>query len=165
MARFTIVDEDREITNADELMLLLEPLGVSHERWDIADRVDVNATDEEILQAFRPEIERLQQREGYVKADVINISPDTPGLDQLLSKFSKEHTHSDDEVRFTVAGQGVFYIRTVAEVLAVHVEAGDLISVPAGTRHWFTLCNDRTIRCIRLFNDPAGWAAEYVDAH
>ena len=46
----------------------------------------------------------------------------------------------------------------------IEVEAGDLINVPAGTKHWFNLCDDRHIRCIRLFQDPAGWAPEYVDS-
>jgi 1,2-dihydroxy-3-keto-5-methylthiopentene dioxygenase len=48
-------------------------------------------------------------------------------------------------------------------IFGVQVESGDLINVPAGTQHWFNLCDDRTIRCIRLFEDPAGWEAHYVD--
>ena len=43
------------------------------------------------------------------------------------------------------------------------MEAGDLINVPKGTLHWFNLCDDRTIRCIRLFEDPAGWAPIYSE--
>jgi 1,2-dihydroxy-3-keto-5-methylthiopentene dioxygenase len=68
-------------------------------------------------------------------------------------------------VRFTVKGSGVFHIHPKdGPVFAIQVESGDLINVPAGTQHWFDLCNDRTIRCIRLFLDPAGWAPHYVDA-
>ena len=82
----------------------------------------------------------------------------------MLAKFSQEHTHSEDEVRFTVQGSGVFHIHPPeGPVFGVQVESGDLINVPAGTRHWFDLCEDRTIRCIRLFLDPAGWAPHYVD--
>src|SRR5262249_52277317 len=40
---------------------------------------------------------------------------------------------------------------------------GDLINVPAGTRHWFDLCADRSIRAIRLFQDESGWTPHYVD--
>ena len=43
-------------------------------------------------------------------ADVINVTPETPGLDAMLEKFSKEHTHTEDEVRFTVKGGGIFHI-------------------------------------------------------
>ena len=82
----------------------------------------------------------------------------------MLDKFKKEHTHSEDEVRFTIRGQGIFHIHPEnGPVFGIHVEQGDLINVPAGTRHWFNLCDDRTIRCIRLFEDPAGWTPHYVD--
>ena len=43
------------------------------------------------------------------------------------------------------------------------VEAGDLICVPKEARHWFNLCGDRTIRCIRLFQDPEGWTPHYLN--
>jgi 1,2-dihydroxy-3-keto-5-methylthiopentene dioxygenase len=48
-------------------------------------------------------------------------------------------------------------------VFAIQLDAGDWINVPAGTRHWFDLCAERTIRAIRLFKDPSGWAPRYVD--
>jgi 1,2-dihydroxy-3-keto-5-methylthiopentene dioxygenase len=164
MARVRIPDENREITDPDEIRAVLEPVGIWYEKWDVAGRVGPDATGEEILEAYAPEIERLKQRGGFVTADVINVTPETPGLDAMLEKFSKEHTHSEDEVRFTVKGSGVFHIHPAnGPVMAVQVESGDLINVPRGTRHWFDLCDDRTIRCIRLFEDPAGWAPHYVD--
>jgi 1,2-dihydroxy-3-keto-5-methylthiopentene dioxygenase len=36
--------------------------------------------------------------------------------------------------------------------------------VPKGTWHWFHLCSDKTIRCIRLFQDPAGWTPHYTES-
>ena len=97
-------------------------------------------------------------------ADVINVNPSVEGLDAMLDKFNKEHTHSEDEVRFTVKGGGIFHINPDnGPVFAVQVESGDLINVPEGTRHWFDLCSDKTIRCIRLFLDSSGWSPHYVD--
>jgi 1,2-dihydroxy-3-keto-5-methylthiopentene dioxygenase len=49
------------------------------------------------------------------------------------------------------------------DVFAIEVESGDLINVPNGTRHWFNLCDDRHIRCIRLFEDKAGWTPIYIE--
>ncbi|MFN9915503.1 MAG: acireductone dioxygenase, partial [Pirellulaceae bacterium] len=43
-------------------------------------------------------------------ADVINVHRETPGLDAMLARFNQEHTHSEDEVRFTVSGRGVFHL-------------------------------------------------------
>lgn len=164
MARIRIPDENRELTDVDEIRTFLQPFGIWYERWEVEGRIGPEATNEEILTAYAPEIERLKQAGGFVTADVINVNAQTPGLDGMLAKFSKEHTHSEDEVRFTVQGGGVFHIHPQGgPVFAVQVEAGDLINVPAGTQHWFDLCDDRTIRCIRLFQDASGWTPHYVE--
>ena len=165
MAAITIADQDnRRITDVQEMRDFLQPFGICYEKWDVETRIGSEATDEEILTAYAPEIERLKAAGGFVTADVINVSADTPNLDALLDKFNKEHTHSEDEVRFTIRGQGVFHIHpTGGPVFAVHVESGDLINVPAGTQHWFDLCDDRTIRCIRLFEDMSGWTPHYME--
>jgi 1,2-dihydroxy-3-keto-5-methylthiopentene dioxygenase len=165
MARIRIQDQNREIADVAEIRAFLEPHGIWYEKWDVAGRIGPEATNEEILEAYAPEIERLKAAGGFVTADVINVSPETPGLDAMLARFSKEHTHSEDEVRFTVKGSGVFHIHPPGgPVFAIQVEAGDLINVPMGTQHWFDLCNDKTIRCIRLFQDKSGWTPNYVES-
>ena len=162
MARVVIPDEKRWIEDPAELNAYLAPHGIHHERWELAERVAPDAAAEEILAAYAPEIERLKSQGGYVTADVISVSPETPGLEAMLEKFRSEHTHLEDEVRFILKGNGLFHVRPVeGPVFAIHVEAGDLINVPLGTRHWFDLCADRTIRAIRLFQDKAGWTPYY----
>ncbi len=164
MARIRIQDENREISDVQEIRDFLEPFGIWYEKWDVAGRIGPEATNEEILTAYAPEIDRLKQAGNFVTADVINVSPATPNLDVMLAKFSKEHTHSEDEVRFTVRGSGVFHIHPEnGPVFGIQVESGDLVNVPRDTKHWFDLCDDRTIRCIRLFQDQSGWAPHYVE--
>jgi 1,2-dihydroxy-3-keto-5-methylthiopentene dioxygenase len=164
MARIRIQDENREITETQAICDFLKPFGICYEQWDVEGRIGPEATSEEILAAYAPEVERLKKAGGFVTADVINVSPETPNLDAMLARFSKEHTHSEDEVRFTVKGSGVFHIHPKeGPVFAIQVEAGDLINVPCGTQHWFDLCNDKTIRCIRLFQDKSGWTPNYIE--
>lgn len=163
MARVHVPDQSREISDVNEIRAFLKPFGIWYEKWDVDGRIGADATNENILDAYAPEIERLKTAGGYVTADVINVTPETPNLDQMLAKFDKEHTHSEDEVRFTVRGSGVFHIHPdEGPVFSITVESGDLVNVPKGTRHWFNLCSNRTIRCIRLFQDMSGWTPEYV---
>ncbi|MCE2792039.1 MAG: 1,2-dihydroxy-3-keto-5-methylthiopentene dioxygenase [Planctomycetota bacterium] len=163
MARVHIPDQNRELSEVTEIREFLQPFGIWYEKWDVAGRIGPEATNEEILAAYAPEIERLKAAGGYVTADVINVNPATPNLDQMLAKFDKEHTHSEDEVRFTVRGSGVFHIHPDnGPVFSITVESGDLVNVPCGTKHWFNLCRDRTIRCIRLFQDMSGWTPQYI---
>jgi 1,2-dihydroxy-3-keto-5-methylthiopentene dioxygenase len=163
MATVTVRSTGQRFDSPQEINEFLRPYGIWHERWDVAGRIAPEASSDEILAAYAPEIERLKAAGGYVTADVISVWPETPNLQAMLDKFNQEHTHSEDEVRFIVKGRGIFHVNPVTDpVFALEVEAGDLINVPAGTRHWFDLCADRTIRAIRLFLDPSGWTPNYV---
>lgn len=164
MAVISIKAENRQIRDPQAVAAYLRSIGIVYERWPVGDRVNPDASNEDILKAYAPEVDALKQRGGYVTADVINVTSQVPGLEEMLARFSKEHTHSEDEVRFIVKGSGVFHIHPPGgPVVAVQTDAGDLISLPAGTRHWFDLCADRAIRAIRLFKDKSGWSPLYVD--
>jgi 1,2-dihydroxy-3-keto-5-methylthiopentene dioxygenase len=165
MATVRIPDENRTLADLSEVTQYLASVGIDYERWEPSHAIAPDASAEEVLAAYANEIERLKASGGYVTADVINVNRQTPGLDEMLAKFSREHWHSDDEVRFIIHGRGLFHIHPKeGAVLAIEVEAGDLIRVPKGTWHWFDLCADREIRAIRLFQDPAGWAPNYTDS-
>ncbi|HEV8427999.1 MAG TPA: cupin domain-containing protein [Pyrinomonadaceae bacterium] len=165
MAVVTICNENKTLTNIDEITTTLAARGIDYERWTPSHPIADNAPAEEILQTYSREIEDLKTRGGYVTADVIDVSPTTPGLDAMLAKFNREHWHDEDEVRFIIAGRGLFHIHaSTGTVLAIEVEAGDLIRVPRGTLHWFNLCDDRRIRAIRLFQDSSGWTPNYTDS-
>ena len=155
--------ESLQLIDPDATASYLADLGIEYERWSPSHAVAPGAAPEEILSAYATEIDRWKTRGGYVTADVIDVTPATPGLDEMLAKFSREHWHDEDEVRFIIGGSGLFHIRpALAPVLSLQVEPGDLVRVPRGTRHWFDLCPDRVIRAIRLFKDPAGWVPRYT---
>jgi 1,2-dihydroxy-3-keto-5-methylthiopentene dioxygenase len=166
MALLTILNEDKTLTSVAEITASLASYGIEYERWTPSHPISDDAPAEAILAAYSREIDELKQRGGYVTADVIDVSDSTPGLDAMLAKFNREHWHDEDEVRFIIAGHGLFHIHTTSgAVLGIEVEAGDLIRVPRGTLHWFNLCADRRIRAIRLFQDTAGWTPHYTESH
>ena len=165
MAIITIPDEERTLEDRQTVTEYLAGIGIEYENWDTSRAVRSDAPAEEILAAYSDEIERLKARGGYVTADVIDVNSQSPGLDAMLAKFNREHWHDEDEVRFIIQGRGIFHIHPRnSAVVAIEVEAGDLIRVPRGTWHWFDLCSDRQIRAIRLFQDPAGWTPVYTDS-
>jgi 1,2-dihydroxy-3-keto-5-methylthiopentene dioxygenase len=162
MAVLRIPDEQRTISQQTEIRDYLAGIGIEYERWPLAAGVTSEASAEQVLSAYAPQVEELKRRGGYVTADVIDVHADTPGLDAMLAKFNIEHRHDEDEVRYIVAGRGLFHINPPdSPVVALEVEAGDLIRVPRGTLHWFDLCGDRRIRAIRLFQDISGWTPHY----
>ena len=83
----------------------LGQVDVRFEKWEAAKPVQPGASQDEVIAAYRADIERLQRDEGYQAVDVISLTPDHPDRAALRAKFLNEHTHSEDEVRFFVAGR------------------------------------------------------------
>ncbi|PYQ44335.1 MAG: acireductone dioxygenase [Acidobacteria bacterium] len=164
MAVVRFPDEGRTVTDEAAVREALAGVGIDYERWRPSHPIPDGAPAEAVLAAYATEIDRLKRAGGYVTADVIDVSPQTPNLDTMLAKFRREHWHDEDEVRFILRGRGVFHIHPRdAPVMAIEVVPGDLIRVPRGTHHWFDLCSERDIRAIRLFQDTSGWTPRYTD--
>jgi len=110
-------------------------------------------------------IETIKREHGYVDHDFIELGADTPNLDAICAKFDQEHFHTEDEVRFVVAGEGIFDVRDEADQwLRIEVGEGDIIVIPAQKYHRFYLTAQKRIRCMRLFVNHDGWAPLYRGA-
>jgi 1,2-dihydroxy-3-keto-5-methylthiopentene dioxygenase len=165
MATLNFPQEGRVVEDPHEIFGFLAGVGIWYGKFEGTDSLADDAGDQEILDAYQEPIQRLMKEGGYVTADVINVKPTTPGIDAMLARFNKEHWHDEDEVRFIVHGRGLFHIHpTEGPVFSLEMTKGDMIRVPRGTHHWFDLCMDKTIRAIRLFQDPSGWAPHYTES-
>jgi len=163
MAILYLRDEQHTITDPDAITARLSAIDIEYQRWAADRPLPEDAPAADVLAAYASQIDALKQQGGYLTADVIDLHPTTPNLDTMLAKFSREHWHDEDEVRFIVAGRGVFHIHRGDAVVAVEVVPGDLLRVPRGTHHWFDLCSERRIRAIRLFQQTTGWAPQYTE--
>lgn len=140
----------------------LNKVGVRFERWEANQPVTPGASPDEVIAAYREDIDRLKQENGYQAVDVISLQPDHPERSALRQKFLGEHTHSEDEVRFFVAGSGQFTLHIDGKVYDILCERGDLIGVPDGTRHWFDMSESPYFVAIRLFTNKEGWVANFT---
>lgn len=174
MAQIRIRNTNERIQGEENVRAFLEQFDVLYEHWDTAKlpqelQEKFVLSDEEkqqILQTFDSEIRDLAGRRGYQTWDIVALSDATPNLEELLRKFQDVHTHTEDEVRAITAGKGIFIIKGSDEVgyFDVELDAGDVISVPEGCPHFFTLMENRQIVAVRLFIEPAGWIAHsYAD--
>ena len=141
----------------------LAPAGAYFERWRLAPPGETD-----VLAAYREQIDQLRRRGGYQLVDVAAIAPDPADPDwpakaaAARAKFLAEHTHDEDEVRFFAAGRGCFYLHVDHRVLALVCEAGDLLSVPSGTRHWFDMGLAPRFTAIRFFQREDGWIGDFT---
>ena len=135
--------------------------GIAFERWPARADLPAEADAATILAAYATEIARVQSCGTYPTVDAIRMMPTHPDRVALREKFLAEHTHSEDEVRFFVEGQGLFCLHLNDEVLQLVCEQNDWIAVPAGTRHWFDMGAAPRFCALRFFNNSEGWVAAF----
>ncbi|MDD5035873.1 MAG: cupin [Methylococcaceae bacterium] len=150
------------VRDFDGIAERLRQIGVQFERWEADCEFEAEADQQTVLSAYAKPLERLKTMYGFQSADVISLGQDHPQKELLRAKFLDEHTHSDFEVRFFVEGRGLFYLHPDETVYGVLCEQGDLISVPAGVKHWFDMGENPHLKCIRLFTTPEGWVADFT---
>ena len=88
MAVLRIPEQGRMLSAKNDIVEHLSSIGIEYEVWEPAHPTRSDASQEEILAAYSKEIDKLKARGGYVTADVINVTPQTPGLDVMLAKAS-----------------------------------------------------------------------------
>ncbi len=140
----------------------LQPYGIRFERWQANVPLADDASQDEVITAYRADVDRLMAENGFQSVDVVSLTPSHPDKVAFRQKFLNEHTHSEYEVRFFVGGKGMFYLHLGDKVYTVLCEKGDLISVPAGASHWFDMGPNPNFKCIRLFTNPEGWVANFT---
>lgn len=169
MAVIKVRNTKEVIEGHENVLSFLEKQGVLYEHWDVNKLTEQlkekfvlsDQEKEDILSTYKEEIEDLAERRGYKAWDVVALSDATPNLEDLLKKFEQVHTHTEDEVRAITAGHGIFIIKGDEQTgyFDVELEAGDVISVPEGNPHFFTLMEDRQVVAVRLFIETEGWVA------
>lgn len=149
-------------TDGSEIQQQLNSKGVRFERWQADRELGSSPSADTVISAYQHAIDNLVAEKGYQSWDVISLRADNPQKEALRAKFLNEHTHGEDEVRFFVEGAGLFCLHIGNEVFQVLCEKNDLISVPAGTPHWFDMGSQPHFTAIRIFDNPEGWIAQFT---
>lgn len=169
MAQIRVRNTGELISGEENVRSFLEQFEVLYEHWDTSklpahlanNFTPTDAEKQELLDTYNAEITDLAGRRGYKTWDVIALSDATPNIEELLKKFENIHTHTEDEVRAIAAGEGIFIIKGNDDVgyFDVILSPGDVISVPEGNPHFFTLTDLRKVVAVRLFIETEGWIA------
>jgi len=162
---FNSADPANPLSSSEDTFVIadwLRPIGVRFEQWQASQPVEAGASPEQVMAAYRDDIDRLVAENGFKAVDVVSIAPDNPNKVAMRTKFLDEHFHREDEVRFFVDGSGLFTLHVDHKVYEIRCEAGDLIGVPDGTTHWFDMGPEPSFIAIRFFTEPDGWVGHFT---
>jgi len=113
------------------------------------------------VEGHEPHIDAICKERAYKNRDLINCSKAGMGdvYEEKIKGFFQEHMHEDEEIRYILSGSGFFDIReTPTEAwIRLAVVPGDLLVIPAGIYHRFTLDEANCIQAMRLFKEEPKW--------
>ncbi|XP_029451654.1 1,2-dihydroxy-3-keto-5-methylthiopentene dioxygenase isoform X1 [Rhinatrema bivittatum] len=118
-----------------------------------------------------PELAQIRKEQNYSWMDIITIHKDKlPNYEEKIKIFYEEHLHLDDEIRYILDGSGYFDVRDKEDKwIRIYMEKGDMITLPAGIYHRFTLDENDYVKAMRLFVGDPVWTpynrpADHFDA-
>ncbi|WP_113701822.1 cupin domain-containing protein [Nonomuraea lactucae] len=146
----------------------LAAVGVRYERFAARRRFGADTEPPAVIDAYRDVVQPLVDEYGYRRVDAVRLVPradDPLWLEQVRQAgetFRAEHWHAEEEIRLVVEGRCCFYLHIGDRVHVLVCEAGDLVSVPQGVRHWFDMGAVPELCVIRLFRDEHGWRGAFT---
>lgn len=116
-----------------------------------------------------PKLATIKQERGYTYTDMVHLTPEKlPNYEEKLKNFYKEHIHYDEEIRFCIEGSGYFDVRDHDDSwIRIAVGSGDMIVLPEGIYHRFTMDSNNFGIFQRLFVGEPVWTPynrEEIDA-
>ncbi|EMD31602.1 hypothetical protein CERSUDRAFT_119637 [Gelatoporia subvermispora B] len=112
---------------------------------------------------WEQKINAIASERAYRNHDIISISKAGLGdeFESKMKMFYEEHMHEDEEIRYILEGSGFFDVREnpTDAWIRIHLDAGDMIVLPSGIYHRFTLDMGNKTRTMRLFKDEPKWKA------
>ena len=153
---------NKVLTHFEDIASTLAEQGVRFDHWQATAKIRPGASHEDVISACQVPIDTLMTHHGLRAIDVISLDRDHPQKESIRASFFNEHRQDQDEVLLFASGSALISVRIDDYVYAVLCERNDLISVPAGTRHWFDMGEQPSFVAIRLFNNPDGWTAQFT---
>ncbi|MBV4451771.1 MULTISPECIES: 1,2-dihydroxy-3-keto-5-methylthiopentene dioxygenase [Pseudomonas] len=148
---------NKVLTHFDDIAATLAEHGVRFERWQPRP-IEPGASDAELIAAYQAQIDAL----GYNRVEVLRVTGDPTQQAELRARFLDERRYSEDDVRFFIAGQGLFALHIGDYVYALRCEKNDLLVIPAGTAHWFDMGENPHFVALRLFDTAPGWVPAFT---
>ncbi|MFN6571252.1 1,2-dihydroxy-3-keto-5-methylthiopentene dioxygenase [Dendronalium sp. ChiSLP03b] len=171
-----LLDDGTVESDLGEISRELSPLGIYLKHYDpgtsllfpnlIEQDVLTDSEKRFIVELHNGVFEFLQQENGYVWCDLLNLHPGSFNLETLIAGYNRYHTHTAAEPLYILAGEMIFgFIRPDGSQVQLLVQPQDYIYIPAGVEHWCSPTASLHCKAVRYFSTADGWVPNYTGTH
>jgi 1,2-dihydroxy-3-keto-5-methylthiopentene dioxygenase len=168
-----LLDDSTTLSDLDEIARELDPLGIYLKHYDPGTSLLFpNLLEQDILTDLEKRyivelhngiFEFLQQENGYLWCDLLNMHPGSPNLQALIATYSRYHTHTSPEPLYMLAGEMIFgFVRPNGSHVKLLVQSQDYIHIPVGVEHWCSPTASLRLKAVRYYTMADGWTPNYT---
>jgi 1,2-dihydroxy-3-keto-5-methylthiopentene dioxygenase len=168
-----LLDNGTIESDLGEIVRELAPLGIYLKHYDpgtsllfanlVQQDVLTDLEKQYVVELHNSVFEFIQQENGYLWCDLLNVHPGSPNLDMLITTYSRYHTHTAPEPLYVLAGEVIFgFVKPDGSQIQLLVQPQDYIYIPAGVEHWSSFTASLYFKAVRYFATTGGWTPKYT---
>jgi 1,2-dihydroxy-3-keto-5-methylthiopentene dioxygenase len=168
-----LLDNGTIESDLSEIVRELAPLGVYLKHYDpgtsllfanlLQQDVLTDSEKQYVVELHNGVFEFLQQENGYLWCDLLNVHPGSPNLEMLITTYSHYHTHTAPEPLYILVGEMIFgFVKPDGSQIQLLVQSQDYIYIPAGVEHWSSFTASLYFKAVRYFTTTGGWTPKYT---
>ena len=151
---------DKVLGWPEHVSITLAEVGVRYVQCVAAQPLNMTSSDEAVLEAYAAPVAQLLGLDAGLSVQLVRISHGQPPANAPHGHCLDEHSHSEDERHLFVAGQALLGLHVGDRVYQLLCGRGDLVVIPAGTRHWLDFGEQANCVMIRLQGSARGEQVE-----
>ena len=158
----------------DEIVGEIAPLGIHLKHYDpgtsllfphlLEQDVLIDSDKQQIIELHHGVFEFIQQENGYLWSDLLNLHPGSPNIQHLIATYSRYHHHTAPEALYLLAGEMIFgFVKPDGKQVQLLVQSQDYIHIRAGVEHWCSPTALLHCKAVRYFTTVEGWVPNYTE--
>ncbi|WFS16858.1 acireductone dioxygenase [Pseudomonas sp. 905_Psudmo1] len=141
---------NKVLNHADDIASTLSAVGIDYRQLELPAALRPGCEQAEFDAAYGLWLQAFMGNEGHVQQELFNLQRNHPQKLELRARYLDEQVQSSASTWLFLGGFAQLSVHLDGYVYVLQGERGDLLTLPAGTRHWFDLGEEPHVLAVRL---------------
>ncbi|SDA68103.1 1,2-dihydroxy-3-keto-5-methylthiopentene dioxygenase [Pseudomonas sp. NFPP33] len=141
---------NKVLNHADDIASTLAAVGIDYRQMELPAALRPGCEQAEFDAAYGLWLQAFMGKEGHVHQELFNLQRNHPQKLELRARYLDEQVQSSASTWLFLGGFAQLSVHLDGYVYVLQGERGDLLTLPAGTRHWFDLGEEPHLLALRL---------------